>query len=211
MKVLKLLTFVVGVGIALVALLGANSASATVLCTQTETPCSAANKYTTTQDNEIEASLEAGTTTVVRNTEGSIHDTCTSSSLKGHITNAGGSTSTVVWSITELTFRECTNTTTANNAAACELEAHRITGTDNATATVKGCTWTITEFGVTCHYGAGNGIDLGIVTGGTMGTIDVNAVINAIDNSSLLCPVTSVLEAKYTVTKPAGGLYVEPE
>ncbi|MGN6275765.1 MAG: hypothetical protein ACTHNP_07525 [Solirubrobacterales bacterium] len=210
MKYLKMLGLAAVAAMALTAFLGASSASATTICTQTETPCAAANQYTTTQDNEIEATLESGTTATLRNTEGSIHDTCNTSTVKGHTTNAGGSAATVVGSITEIAFGGCTNTTTPNNAATCEMEVHNISGTDNGTMTVKGCTVAIVEFGVTCKYGAGNGKDLGTITGGTMGTIDVNGVVERIDSSSFICPETSVWEAKYTITKPTGGMYVEP-
>jgi hypothetical protein len=211
MKYVKALGLAIVATMALTAFLGASSASATVLCTATETPCSAANKYTTTQDSEIEASLETGTTLVTRTTSGSIEDTCNNSRVKGNITAAGGATATVVVKVTELTFVGCTNTTTVNNEAACQLEIHSIANTDNGTLTGSGCTVTTVLFGVSCKYGLGNGTHLGVVTGGAMGTIDINAVVQRIDSSSILCPETTLWEGEYTITNPAGALYVESE
>jgi hypothetical protein len=210
MKYAKAFGLAAMAALALTAFLGASSVSATTLCTQTETPCAAANQYTTTQDKEIEATLETGTTTTLKTTTGSIEDTCSTSTVKGEITNAGSPTTTVAGKVTEIMFGGCTSPTVPNNAAACNLEVHNIAGTDNGTLTGSGCTVTVFLFGVfDCKYGLGNGTHLGTVTGGAMGTIDINAVVVLIDNSPL-CPSTAVWEAKYTVTKPTGGMFVEP-
>ncbi|MGN6276139.1 MAG: hypothetical protein ACTHNP_09475 [Solirubrobacterales bacterium] len=212
MKHLKASGLVAMAAMALMAILGAGSASATTICTQTETPCAAGNQYTTTQDNIIEASLETGSTATWKGTGGTVEDTCTSSGIKGEITNAGSSTTTVKIKVTETTFGGCKDPTSANNAATCTIEVHNIVNTDNGTPTASGCTLTILEGGgtVTCRYGYGNETHLGILTGGAMGTIDINAVLVKIDTSSFLCPETEVLEAKYTMTKPTDALYVEP-
>jgi hypothetical protein len=212
MRYVKRLGLVAMAAAALIAILGASSASATTICTQTETPCAANTQYTTTQDNIIEASLETGSTAIWKGTSGSIEDTCTASGIKGEITNAGSSTTTVKIKVTETTFGGCKDPTSANNAATCTLEVHDIVNTDNGTVTGSGCTLTIIEGGgtVTCRYGYANGAHLGILTGGAMGTLDINALLVKIDTSSFLCPETEVLEAKYTVTKPTDALYVEP-
>jgi hypothetical protein len=212
MKYLKMLGLAAVAAMALLAFLGASSASATTICTNTETPCSLANQYTTEAGhmNEIEASLETGTTATLKNTSGSIEDTCNTSTVKGSITNAGGAAATVTGNVTELAFGGCTNTTTVNNAAACSLEVHNIVNTDNGTVTGSGCTVTIVLFGVSCKFGVNNGTHLGVVTGGAMGTMDIEAVVRRIDGSSILCPETGLWEAKYTVTNPNGGFYVEP-
>jgi len=194
----------------LMAFLGASSVSATILCTATETPCSTANKYTTTQDKEIEASLESGTTVSFHGINGFIDNTCSSSSVKGEISNAGGATATVAETVKEIVLGGCTNTTVPNNAAACGLEIHNIAGTDNGTLTGSGCTVTMLLFGVECKFGLANGTHLGTVTGGAMGTPDIKAVVEKIDGSSILCPDTELWEAKYTITKPAGAMFVEP-
>jgi len=212
MNYLKASGLVAMAAAALIAILGAGSASATTICTQTETPCAPANQYTTTQDNIIEASLEEKTSVTWEHTGGPVVDTCTSSTIKGEITNAGSSTTTVKIKVTETTFGGCKDPTSANNAATCTLEVHNIVNTDHGTVTASGCTITIIEGGgtVTCRYGYANGAHLGILTGGAMGTLDINALLVKIDTSSFLCPETEVLEAEYTVTKPTDALYVEP-
>jgi len=207
---LKLLGLAAVAAMALTAFFGAGSASATTLCTQTETPCAAGNQYTLTQDNIIEASLEAGTTAVLKNTSGSIEDTCNTSSIKAELTNSGGAAATVAGKVTEIAFGGCTNTTSVNNAATCTFEVHNVANTDHGTLTGSGCTVGVVAFGFPCWWSAANGTHLGTVTGGSMATLDIKAVVQRVDQSSFLCPSTAIWEANYTVTKPTGGMYVEP-
>lgn len=210
MNYLKASGLVAMVAAALIAILGAGSASATTICTHTETPCAAGNQYTTTQDNVIEASLEEKGSVIWKHTGGPVVDTCNTSNIKGEITNAGSSTTTVKIKVTETTFGGCTDPTTPNNAATCTFEVHNIVNTDHGTLTGSGCTVKIEFAGIVCNYGLANDTHLGIVTGGAMGTIDINAVMVLIDNSSFLCMKSERWEAKYTVTKPTDALYVEP-
>jgi hypothetical protein len=201
MKYVKMLGVAAVAAMAFMAFLGASSASATVLCATTTTPCGSVYGVNT----EIDASLASGTSAVLRNTSGSIEDTCTTSTTKGVTESSGSSTTTVKGKVKvegetkDLTFGGCEQTTDV--LAGGELEIHWISGTHNGTLTAKEFQVTMTLVGVTCTFSAGTGTDLGTVTGGSMATMDVNAVVNK-SAGSFLCPSTAVWEAAYTVTNP---------
>jgi hypothetical protein len=193
MKYVKMLGLAAVAAMALMAFAGAGTASATEICTTTSFPCPAGSTI-----SKLELSKDPGTTPVLENTEGSIEDTCTEATASGAVTQ-GTSTTTVKGPVT-LAFGGCTNTTTVNNAAACELEAHGIKNSDNATITAKRCTETNVHNADNCRYGAGAGNTLGEYIGGTTKTIAVNTVVNGIDSNSFLCPTTSRWTAWYVAT-----------
>ena len=207
MKYVKILGLAAVAAMALTAFLGAGSASATVLCKTTSTPCGAGWIYS----GPLVLSKDPGTTPILESTGGTIEDTCTEAETSGEITNAGGASSTVVGSVEHLSFNNCTNTTTVTVETGT-LELHHISGTDNGTVTASGAfAVDITFAGVTCTYGVGNGIDLGTFTGGKPATMDVNAVVPK-KAGGFLCPSDSVWKANYVVTTPANTtLHVEPE
>jgi hypothetical protein len=211
MKHLKMLGLAVMAAMALMAFTGASTASATALCKTNNTPCPIEWHYNT--GTEIHATLDPGTTAILKTTGGAIENTCSESTVAATTENTGGAEETVKAEVivrhtapvtTDLTFGGCTNTTDVLEGGT--LEIHHIAGTMNGTLTAKGFKVTILLAGVTCIYTAGAGIDLGTLTGGTMATMDVNAVVNK-SEGSFLCPATAIWEAKYTVTKPE-PLYV---
>lgn len=204
---------------ALMAFAGAGSASATVLCKTTVTPCPKGWDYE--KGTRVDASLDPGTTALLEATGGGLEDTCTESTVIGTQENTGGPTETVKVSIPKeieiepgkkvpgLSFTNCSKPTKVLNAEGT-LEFHWIEGTHNATVTAKGFEVTVEAIkGVSCIYTAGAGLDLGIGTSGSMGTIDVNAVVEKTEKSSFLCPKTSIWKASYTVTEPEPIYVVE--
>jgi len=188
---------------ALMAFLGAGTASATRLCKTAvgNAECPSAWRYSGTLDS----SLESGTTATLKTTGGFLEDTCNTSSVTGSASAGGGAGVAVTGTITNLAFGGCTNTTTVNNEAHCELELNYKTETpagSNGTVTGKGCTVTV-QLGADCFYGAGTGTTLGTLKEGNPATMEVNAVVRKFDGSGFLCPETSIWEAAYVVTTPA--------
>jgi hypothetical protein len=206
MKHVKLPGLIVVAAMALMALLGVGSASATVLCKTTTNPCGEAWKYSGT----IEGSLKSGTTAVLKTTGGEIDNTCTGGSAKG-TASAGGATSTVTGtaSTTDVNLSGCTHT--VDLLEECAGEIHSISGTSSGTVTVKGCAVTTVLLGVSCTYGPGAGADVGVVEEGGSGgeAVKVSEVASK-QAGSFLCPSTVVYEALVVRTAPEGTLGVAP-
>jgi hypothetical protein len=200
MKYVKMLGLAAVAAMALMAFLGASSASATVLCKTAETSGCAASGWDYSAGTLIKTSLEAETTATLKTTGGAIEDTCTGSTVEGNSANTGGANETVHGEVetAKLTFTGCSQTTTVLEGG--ELEIHHIANTDNGTLTAKRFRVRI-NLGVNCTYGAGNGTDLGTLTGGSMATMDINAVVN-LQEGGFLCPSTALWQASYTVTSP---------
>ena len=215
MKYVKMLGLAAVAAMAVMAFIGASSASATVFCSVTQTPCPVASKWPV--NTVIDFSLKSGTSAKLVTTTGETLDTCTGSTVKGPVTNAGSSTTTVVGTVakTDLTWSSCTFPTTTTQGAG--LEVHHIPGTDNGTVTASG------EFRVTiqtfffgsCVYGVTAGAHLGTLTGttatNTHAVFHANAVAKKLVGSEAACPETSKWTAEYTQTEPKNtDLYVEP-
>jgi hypothetical protein len=206
MKHLKMLGLAAVAAMAVMAFIGAASASATVLCENTPaagTDCSNTVKINTS----IDFSVERGTSVILTGPFGEIIDTCTGSTAKGPVTDPGGTTTTVKDSFEtvaggELTFSGCTKTTTVITGGT--IEVHHITGTDNGTATSSGATVIIhnTLFGE-CAYKTSS-TDIGTITGqsatGAQPTLDVKAPLPAEKSKSgVTCP-NGVWEGSYEDT-----------
>jgi len=206
MKHLKLPGLIAVVAMALMALFGASTASATVLC-KTATkgePCGEAWKFSGT----IKGSLSSGTSAIIKTTGGETLNTCTAGTVEG-TASAGGASSTVTGNVSSLTVSSCTFT--VKNIGSCEGELHSISGTSNGTATVtKGCEVTTNTglFG-SCIYGVGAPTDVGIVEEGGSGTAaKVSKIVTKV--SGALCPSTMIVETSVTRTSPEGTLGIAP-
>jgi hypothetical protein len=207
MKYLKTFGLALVAALALMAFVGAGSASATVICKTNTTPCS--EKYPA--GTEYKASLAVGTSMKLTTTEGTTLNTCAAATLTGKTENLGSATETVRGPVaaTGLTFSNCsagTVTTTEGGVT----ETHSITGTANGTYTAKGFKITVnTPFGP-CTYTGGSATHIGTVTGGAPATVDVNAVVTRLspDPDAGICPASARWQATYTVTSP-NPLYVK--
>jgi hypothetical protein len=200
MKYLKTLGLAAIAATALVALLGAGTASATVLCKAVESPCSLANKYGV--GTRIGFSLKAGTSLRWVN-EGTTLETCTEAVLKSDITNAGSATSTVISENKTLSFNGCTFANGFTKLGG--LEIHNISGTSNGTVTASseiGWAFNNPMYG-TCVYGWTAGGVVGIITEGKPATLDLNTGIVRLSGSSFLCPPNGTLEGSLVQTEPA--------
>lgn len=208
MKCLKALGLTIVVAAALMAFLEANAASATTLCTATETSCAPARKITTTQDSVIKASLSGSA--VIEETNGTELVTCTVGAMEAAISNEGSSTATVSGPITSLTWGKvnegCNHT--VDTLTTGSFEIHHLGGTDNGTVTFKNTSITINIFGVSCVYTAGSGTDLGTLVGGASPTFTFK-VSDKKESGGFLCPEDVLWTATYSISQP-NPLYVEP-
>ena len=191
MKHVKMLGLAVVAAMALMALVGAGTASATALY-------SGATKLGA--GTEIQATL-SGTATLTT-TEGTVLVTCTGGEVKGKTTNSGGAAETVKGTVEKagLTWAGCTEPVVT--LAGGSLEIHHITGTVNGTLTGSGFEVTVdtTIFG-SCIFTLTAGTHLGTLTGTGIGdaTMHINAVVS---RKSGLCPATEKWVGTYKVTKP---------
>jgi hypothetical protein len=205
MKYVKMLGLAAVAAMALMAFVGASSASATVLCKTTGSPqpgettgttCAAGWAYSSGQ--EIHA-VNVGNVTLDAKFK---NITCTSSTVKG-TTNAeegtplGGPEGT-------LTFGGCNCTVTVLHAGTLTIEwipdSHNGTlrSTGNETTTI--CT--VLGLPVHCTY-VTNNTHVGVLAGGTDPTFTASAHIPVDEaNSDGVCPEESTWTATYTVTTP---------
>jgi hypothetical protein len=203
MKHLKTLGAGLVAAAALAALFGAGSVSATVICSTKANPCPAGQAWPI--NTVIDFSIPPESDVVLKDTSGNELDKCTTSTLKGKITNAGSATETVTWPVEETTWGKCTFTTTTVTLG--KLEVHKIAGTSNGTVTSDSAIeWTTSTgaFG-SCFYGVAAGTDLGTMTegSGTGATFHMNAVVTRF-GSNFLCPSTTRMTGTYVLTSPSG-------
>lgn len=205
MRHLKMLGLAVVAAVALIAMIGPSSVSATVLCKTT--PVS--NSCPSGSDYPAETTIDLSVEGTIHWVAGFIDDTCTKGTAKGKTSNTGSATATVSGPIEALTFEECTCSTTTISKGS--LEIHWISGSHNGTLTGKSSEWTTNCSGVTCTYGtAANGTDLGKVTssatGSSAATVDIEATLPKLAGS-FLCPSTEAWNGSYLITEPI-PLYV---
>jgi hypothetical protein len=194
--------------LALMAAVGAGSASATVICHKAETPCS--QKWSV--GTKTEFIVRPGTTAKWFSGVNTLLE-CTGGDLKGPITNAGGSSQTVSIAIETFVWSSCNRNNTTLETG--ELEIHSISGSHNGTVTLKGFTTEIetSQYG-TCLYTSGStGIDLSTLTASGTGQaiLDIDVALTKKAGSSFLCPTTIEWWEQWTQTKPSEtAFYVEP-
>jgi hypothetical protein len=199
MKHMKMLALAAVAAGALMAFIGAGSASATVLCSTTVEPCPAGQKVT----GVLNFSVASGGHLVALNTAGETFDSCTSATMKGSITNSGSSTATVTGPVEETTWGGSSFPT--NTITKGKLEVHKIAGTSNGTVTADG-TFEVTintVFFGSCIYGFTSGVDIGELTEGNPAVLHVNAVDEKFSGSNFACPETTKWTGTYNLTTPA--------
>jgi hypothetical protein len=205
-QMIKRLGLVVAASAALSALLGAGTASATVLCDSalsTSGCTTTSNQYPA--GTEIAAGLISGSSAILETTGGTTLVTCSGSGIAGKTSNAGSSTETVKAQISSLSWSGCTQT--VKTLVLGELEVHHIAGTDNGTVTGKSTQVTVNGiFGESCVYGTGAASDLGTLRGGALPQITVNTILPLISGGAF-CPKEARWTVTYTITKPT-PLYV---
>jgi hypothetical protein len=193
MKYIKMLGLAAVAAAALMAFMGAGTASAAKLTSPAGTQLLAGTV--------IKAEAEGHVT--LHPPIGSI--TCAKSSVEGKTTTAGGGnpTTTVKGEITLLTFTECNATVTVLKKGT--LEIHSLGG-GNGTLTSSGAEVTVSFSGFHCIFSTSN-TDLGTVTGSGVtksnATLDISATIPRTGGSSgVFCGSTAAWTGAYKVTQP---------
>ena len=207
MKHVKVLAFAAIAAAILMSFVGAGSASASVLCSTTVSPCPSAQKWAnTTIDFSSENSTGPGAgASILEDTFGFVQNEC-SSTLKGTLTNGSN---TVAASLSGITFEWSTCTRSTKTVRVGTLDFHNIAGTSNGTVTASGFEITsiaidpVTLEELSCIFETGNGHDLGTLTEGIPATIDVNTTVTPIAGSDPRCPSSVRWTAKYKVTSPS--------
>lgn len=198
MKYIKMLGLAAVAASALMAFLGAGSASATVLCKTTTDPCTSKWPAGTTLTSSLESSA------ALKTSGGTTIATCTSGTTSGPLENEGSSTTTPTGWLVILTFDNCN--TTVHVLAVGHLEIHKIAGTSNGTVTSTGSRVTINFLGVSCIFKT-NATDIGTLTEGAPATFDISATIPE-ETGNFGCPSSGVWSGSYKFTEPATTLSV---
>jgi len=199
MKCLKIFGLAAVAAIALMAFLGASSASATVLCKTTPVSNSCPFSWDYSAGTALHLTIE----NTIHFVAGPIDDTCTEFTTKGTTATTGSATTTVSGNFQVI---KLTCTCPTNITAFGSFEIHWISGTHNGTLTGKGTKYEITCSGITCEYGtAATGTHLGTVTASatstSAATIDIDAELGK-EGGGFLCPVVGELSGNFWITEP---------
>lgn len=204
MNYLKMLGLAAVAAAALMAFVGAGTASATVICKTEPTAGVCPEGWDYPAGTKGGASLV--TSASLHSTGGALEATCAGSTVEGTSENTGSATTTVKSTLTTLTWGNCSQTTDTLSPGRGEL--HWIPGTNNGTLTTIGTEVTVVIAGLSCVFGTGTGVDMGTTVGGNPGSLMVNAVISKV-GGSFLCPSDTVMEGKYVATSPTNAWVAE--
>jgi len=196
MKYVKMLTLAVTAA-ALLALIGAATASATTLCKNNTSTAKCTATYG--PNTIIEGSLKSANT-LLEDTFGTSLGSCTTSTVKLEVMKAGSSTETVSGPITGLTFGGMGCNITKVEAKTFEI--HQIANTDNGTLTAGNFQLSIPVGTETCIYG-GTTVDLGTLEGGTPAKIKLNGVLSLVNKCA--GPADVVWTGEYALSAPEKG------
>ncbi len=200
MKYLKILGLAAIAAAALMAFVGAGTASATTLtCTEP-----AGTKVTCPAGTLIHATSE-GHAVLDSSVLGNIE--C-ESTVQGKTSNAGGTAETVKGNIEALTFEPCTENPVVVVLAKGSLEIHTegTNANNNGTLTSTGTEVTIEKFGFHCIFKT-SATDLGKVTGSTTtkatATLDISATIPRTGGrSGAFCGASAPWTGSYKIDTP---------
>ncbi|HET8814644.1 MAG TPA: hypothetical protein VFM51_06780 [Solirubrobacterales bacterium] len=204
MKHLKMLAITIPVAMALAVLLGAGTASATVLCKENKRPCPKSQDWEFGQT--FEAGIIAETTTTLKTTSGTLLNTCTSGIMEGITENTGGSGIPVKIENTKLTFNNCTRTTHVHNPGRLTIEYINEPSNDTfgyLIAKEMEFTVTLPLIG-NCTVSTGPELIMGLVTGRKGETAAMIHITTQLEG----CLASMPFLAEYHISLPA-PLYVK--
>lgn len=205
MKLMKMFGLVALAAVALMAFVGATSASATVLCkTALKENCAAA-KWDYNLGTMIKANVEAETEVTFKELGGAVFNSCTAAEYEPETANTGGEGLTITGAVANWTFPTCNLTTKVPEHGKFDVVWQ--SGTFNGTLTGKEYRITMVFAGNTCGYIRAGTENLGTLTGGMMATIDVHTKMERKEGPAIFCPKELVMDGAYTVTAPE-PLYV---
>jgi len=202
MKYVKMLGLAAVAAAALMAFVGASTASATVLCktagTSEGTTCPANQAY------PAGTSIHAVNSGITKLTTEFLNIECEESTVEGSTNNEGSATETVTGAISILTFSKCNCEVVVLKKGT--LEVHWTANTNNGTLTSSGAEvtaqCTVPLIGkVHCIY-ATSATNLGTATGGAEATMDISSADIPRLATSSLCDKTANWDATYKVTSP---------
>jgi len=199
MRNMKILGLCLAAALAAMAVIGAGSASATKLCSINSAPCPAGNTYG--KGTSIKASLVAGT--VSKMASGFVTIECTSSSMSGKTTSAGGGSGVAVTGeITSVTWKNCTSGLGACTASSLFTPwSAEVTGSGGSgTMSVTNAGGKFTCGGTTCEYKASKASVS--VSGGSPATIKASSVSFSKVGGGFLCSSTASWSGEYEATSP---------
>jgi hypothetical protein len=198
MRYLKVCGLAVAVAGALMAFIGVGTASASVVCSATEDPCSLGNRWA---NGTLDFSLTSGTSAQLKEpgAGGEVLNTCTGSTVKGTLEN-GSSTATAKGAVVKanLTWTGCSVPT--STTAGGTLEVHKIAGTSNGTVTGSDFKVTFHVLGSDCEYEVAEGTDIGTIKEGKPAVFHAEAV--TVKTKGFNCPEEGEWSATYTLTEP---------
>jgi hypothetical protein len=202
MKLIKMLGLAAVAAAALMAFVGASSASADVLCTVNNTPeCPAGKKI-----EELKSSLKSGTKATLETTGGETLVTCTESSVSGKIEKQGeGVEPEGSFTKEQLTWGGCSSTTDTLAGGVLRVETKEVEPgvfkhTVIAGGGATGAKVTVNIFGVSCVYGPGaSAISLGDLKQGEPALLEISTIVNKVEGG-FLCPSSNRWTATYQIT-----------
>ncbi len=205
MKYGKALGLVVAATAALLAFVGATSASASVLCSAAEVPCAPGNTWPI--GTILDTSLKTVTASAeLTDTAGEPIDTCTFITEKEKLASDTYHGTNLKFTTEKFLWEKCTFPTKTLVIGGDEVI---YTGSGNGTVQATGSfevTINTVFFG-SCIYGVTAGTTLGTLTQGKPATYDINAVFEKFSGSNLACPSTTKLVATLALTEPSTFLY----
>jgi hypothetical protein len=198
MNHLKMLGLAAVTAAALMAVLGAGTASATVICKNNLNTEKCSEPYPV--GTKGTASLQGSG--LIESLEGTVLNTCTGSVVSSTLENAGSATTTVKSGLSSITFTGCSSTVDTIKPGSAEL--HHIAGTDNGTLTTLGTEVTTQIFGASCTYGTGASLDVGTTVGGNPGSMTLNTIFPRVAGG-FICPEKVRFTGKYVATSPTNA------
>ena len=208
MKRLKMLAFAVAASAALIAFVGASTASAGILCKNFTEPCNSILKNGEALSSQVGAKKKARINTTYAVAE------CNKSTLAGKVTKEGGKGIAPEVTVETLSFGECSNCeVTVLKAGTYYVSTFPETGNGTAIGTgqefVTKCNWAFGKMKCTWVTKA---TPLGEIEGGSPAVIDVfnaDPVLNEAA-SDKLCEKEAFWYGEYEITKPV-ALFVVSE
>lgn len=205
MKYLKMLGFAAVAAAALMAFVGAGSASAaeTSLCSTNTNPCSG-TKYGS--GTVIKSSLKTGTVATLTNPLGNV--TCSVSTVTGKTTAASGTP--LPGEVTGLTFETCVRDKALGGTEACEVKVEGLPYKSSITTTEKASNGNgiltvenpkalvVCGTVINCTFSAAT-VKLHVTGGAPATAIASEQVLN---REGGLCPSEAKWDAEYTVSEP---------
>jgi hypothetical protein len=176
---------------------------ATTLCKAAEEHCSEANRYA--PETKLAASLKSGTSFQIERTNAEIWEACTSSTIEGKVTDAGGGFGGAsLADVSGMSVGGCTWTTVAAAALPWHTEIVRTATVGNGTQTIRGFKIEVNTGTLTCIWG---GNPTFAVTGGSEPELRASHALLERQGGSALCPTKMYLNATYVLSAPT-PLYV---